>query len=506
MIGLAAGLEPAPPCAQKSVVAPITQLLTAEPNVIRKSASNPQNDDLADEAPLFQAVHNNDLEWAQQLFWSQPVHGPRQTTLQGEYQSLHVPPAQIVATQACRNDMLLHRAVRCGWYPMVKFLLENVLQDQINTPKRDGATPLFLAAQEGHCGLVQLLITTGAALDLSDEDGISPLYIAAYQGHNDVVEILLEAGADPNQLGKDSTSPLYIASQEGYANIVEMLAERGADINAADREGTTPLLMAAQEGRTASVAVLLSYGSGVDATTSRGVRPVHSAAQNGHLKILQMLTAYGAQTAVTTQSGTTALRLAVDFGHDDVAAWLGRCGGWPPLQICADARLYWVAQRMFESGVANAQLADSAAVLAIRKAALLPGNEESGKACPVTAGLFRRATAPWTPSNHHLFCHQFRATARQLMLVRQRLLRICREQNNHPLSPVLPYEMWLAITSHISRSSYLPPASPASPPPEEAGDVAFDDADGDLDDDEEGNQAFHSPLPFDGDDDSDWDI
>ena len=85
---------------------------------------------------------------------------------------------------------------------------------------------------------MQLLIMTGAALDLSDEDGISPLYIASYQGHNDVVRVLLEAGADPNQLGKDSTSPLYIASQEGYANIVEMLAERGADINASDREGT----------------------------------------------------------------------------------------------------------------------------------------------------------------------------------------------------------------------------------------------------------------------------
>jgi len=73
------------------------------------------------------------LEWAQQLFWSQPIK-PSQRTLQGEYPGLDVPPAQIVATQACRNDMLLHRAVRCGWYPMVKFLLENVLQDQVTLP------------------------------------------------------------------------------------------------------------------------------------------------------------------------------------------------------------------------------------------------------------------------------------------------------------------------------------------------------------------------------------
>lgn len=287
-----------------------------------------------------------------------------------------------------------------------------------------------------------------------------------------------------------------------------MLAERGADINASDREGTTPLLMASQEGRVASVAVLLSFGSDVEAATSRGVRPVHSAAQNGHLKILQMLTAYGAKTAATTQSGTTALRLATDFGHDAVATWLNRCEAWPTLQICADARLYWVAQRMFESGVANAQLAGSAAVLAVRQAALRASpqaGKESTLACPVTAGLFRRATAPWTPSNHSLFCHQFRATARELMLVRHRLLRICREQTNHPLSPVLPYEMWLAVISHISRSSYLLLA----PPAKEAA-LAFDDVDSeDGDDGDDGDdQVFHSPLPsplpYD-EDDGDWD-
>ena len=47
MIGIVQRFAPVhhpavPPCAQKSVVAPITQLLNAEPNVIRKSASNPQ--------------------------------------------------------------------------------------------------------------------------------------------------------------------------------------------------------------------------------------------------------------------------------------------------------------------------------------------------------------------------------------------------------------------------------------------------------------------------------
>ena len=45
----------------------------------------------------------------------------------------------------------------------------------VNATKPDGATALFLAAQEGHAALVKLLLKAGAAIDMPDEDGISPL-------------------------------------------------------------------------------------------------------------------------------------------------------------------------------------------------------------------------------------------------------------------------------------------------------------------------------------------
>lgn len=380
-------------------------------------------------------MHNNNLHEAQDLFYAL---GPAAAT--------------IVATESCRNDLLLHRAVRCGWYPMAKFLIEQVLHQQINTPKKDGATPLFLASQEGHIDLVRLLIANGASLELSDEDGISPLYIASYQGHADVVEILLNAGADPNQLGKDSTSALYIAAQEGYAQIVQMLAERGANINAPDREGTTPLLMASQEGRTASVAVLLAHGADVEAATSRGVRPIHSASQNGHLKIIQMLTAYGCEVDVKTQSGTTAIRLGTDFGHDDICRWLLHCPEWTELDMCVHARLFWVAQRLLESGVADKYLNSQESILAVRHAAFTAG-PYSDPVCPITAQLINRATIPWTPSNHFVFGPLFRSAVQTIMLVKGRLLLASRSPD-HSLKPTLPYEMWLEIISHLARASF----------------------------------------------------
>ena len=89
---------------------------------------------------------------------------------------------------------------------------------------KDGATPLFIAAQEGHEQVVQLLLEKGKpSVDLADQvnlfiwffffpfsfslfhfspffihvkDGVTPLFIAAQEGHEQVVQILLKNGAN----------------------------------------------------------------------------------------------------------------------------------------------------------------------------------------------------------------------------------------------------------------------------------------------------------------------
>lgn len=75
---------------------------------------------------------------------------------------------------------------------------------------QDGATSLFLAAQNGHAKIVALLLSTAAdkdssALLLVEEminrrrlDGATPLWMAAQMGFDYVVRLLLRAGANPN--------------------------------------------------------------------------------------------------------------------------------------------------------------------------------------------------------------------------------------------------------------------------------------------------------------------
>ena len=46
-----------------------------------------------------------------------------------------------------------------------------------------GATPLFVAAEEGHIEVVRFLVESGANKDQGTTDEATPLNVAAWKGH-----------------------------------------------------------------------------------------------------------------------------------------------------------------------------------------------------------------------------------------------------------------------------------------------------------------------------------
>ena len=54
-----------------------------------------------------------------------------------------------------------------------------------------GFTALLTAAEEGFAKLVRILLSHGASIDLANNNGATALFVAAQQGHPEVVSLLL---------------------------------------------------------------------------------------------------------------------------------------------------------------------------------------------------------------------------------------------------------------------------------------------------------------------------
>ena len=126
-----------------------------------------------------------------------------------------------------------------GQLKVLKWLLEN--RCPVDEATDEGATPLYLAAQNGHGAVVRAPIQAGADVDKASNDGLTLLYIAAYDGRETVVRALIKAGADVNKAKDNGVTPLFIAAQTGHKTVVRVLIELGADINKAMDDGATPL-------------------------------------------------------------------------------------------------------------------------------------------------------------------------------------------------------------------------------------------------------------------------
>jgi uncharacterized protein len=91
------------------------------------------------------------------------------------------------------NDALL-RAAAAGNGDTVKSLLTATDID-VNVRDETGATPLILAARNGHDGVVKTLLIARAEINAKDNQGKTAMMYASTGGHDDTVRALVQAGA-----------------------------------------------------------------------------------------------------------------------------------------------------------------------------------------------------------------------------------------------------------------------------------------------------------------------
>ena len=176
---------------------------------------------------------------------------------------------------------VLRQLCRQGNAEMARRMLEAGVP--VDAPQEDGCTGLWLAAEAGCANVVKLLAeTAGANVNAVKTVGnISALYVAAQNGHVSVVDVLLVNGANPNLTKTTGATPLFIAAQQNYTEIVASLLKAGCNPNAPTAQGVTPLMIAAFQGNTDVARKLLEGGADAN-LVGQGRTSLDWARSNGH--------------------------------------------------------------------------------------------------------------------------------------------------------------------------------------------------------------------------------
>jgi cytohesin len=140
------------------------------------------------------------------------------------------------------GDLPLIKAARNGWLRVAAYLLDHGAE--ING-SQNGSTALQAAAEAGNRGMVELLLSRGADVNVNTGSSGTPLCLAAKNGFQAVVEVLLAHKADVNASTDFLSTPLDLAARHRQTKIIQMLLAAGANPNLENRDGVTALSHAA---------------------------------------------------------------------------------------------------------------------------------------------------------------------------------------------------------------------------------------------------------------------
>jgi ankyrin repeat protein len=291
--------------------------------------------------------------------------------------------------------VLLHWALKSGHSVVVQHLLRRNLNYQ-RFKRRFGEYPLWIAANEGHCEIVEILLDkiecdvdlkskilkraftkrywAVAKLLLNDKRTewrhqpqliLTSLMSAANGGTSEIIELLL-CHLDVsflNATDMNQQTSLHHAATHGHIMMIASLL-RNPDIlpNIKDRNGHTPLALAARNGHHQAVKSLLENETirfNVDQTDGDGLTALALAAKNGYMHVVESLIGTSEVNPNTLDPNEqTALSLAAQKGHSEIVDLLlgyegtdrltKDCNGRTPLGFAIQNGWASVVKRLLE--------------------------------------------------------------------------------------------------------------------------------------------------------------
>ena len=229
----------------------------------------------------------------------------------------------------------------------VRTLIGSAAGGELDSPGRDGMTPLLWAAQANDLEMARMLLSAGADANLGNRYGITPLWLAATNRSPALVALLLEHGAEAAAGLPHGETALMAAARSGDAESIQLLLDAGADPNVAETSlGETALMWAAAEDHADAIRVLVAGGAdptiasrvldlapmnwlniGMVSTVLPvgGWPPLLFAGRENATAAALALIEVGADPDIRDPDGLTALNVAIMNEHYDLAVCAARC-------------------------------------------------------------------------------------------------------------------------------------------------------------------------------------
>lgn len=238
----------------------------------------------------------------------------------------HSPWSQVISVTTTKIPLSghdLHRAVINWEVEKVKTILEESIENLVDSPDTFGLSPLMIAAQKGYTSIVSTLIQHKADVNYSNTSGKTSMMLACFGGHIKVAIQLYEQGAHIDTKDNGGSSCLHLAADGGNTGCIQWLLDNGIDVDVEDDSGCSPLIrLASMHGNVEVAKILIENGADLNKKDKIKKSSLMAAAVNGNLALVKLLVENGANIFAENEYGNTAVDFAETFGRKEVAGYL----------------------------------------------------------------------------------------------------------------------------------------------------------------------------------------
>lgn len=250
------------------------------------------------------------------------------------------------------------------------------LQQEVSA---SGESLLHVASWWGHSRLVAMLLAREHAVHVSSRNRSTPLHYAAFRGHLDVVRMLLDAQADTQRRMAGGDTALHQAAWQDHVPVLQLLLDRGAALYAMKDDGDSALALGASRGHASVCRELLgrmaadARPEGLGLHNKRGHTPLHAAATGGSGEVVKLLVEATAPVDARTDTEETPLHRAVQVGATESVRILLESGAEvDTLRLEDDHTPLMVAVLEGRTGLVKVLLDHMASVMRARRDGLTP--------------------------------------------------------------------------------------------------------------------------------------